>query len=42
VWMVELNIDQIRTELRWLEKLNGEFARRAPARNPQYVGEEKK
>lgn len=42
VWMVELNIDQIRTELRWLEKLKREFSRRAPARNPQYVGEEKK
>jgi hypothetical protein len=41
VWMVELNIDQIRTELRWLEKLKREFPRRAPARNPQYVGEEK-
>jgi len=42
VWMVELNLDQIRTELRWLGKLNREFPRRAPARNPQYVGEEKK
>ncbi|HEV2688891.1 MAG TPA: helix-turn-helix transcriptional regulator [Bryobacteraceae bacterium] len=42
VWMVSLNINQIRTELGWLRKLNKEFSRRAPARNPQYVGEEKK
>lgn len=41
VWMVSLRIDQIRSELRWLRKLSREFPRRAPARNPQYVGEEK-
>jgi DNA-binding PadR family transcriptional regulator len=42
VWMVELNIERSRTELRWLEKLKRESPRRAPARNPHYVGEEKK
>jgi DNA-binding PadR family transcriptional regulator len=42
VWMVSLRIDQIRAEQRWLRKLSREFPRRAPARNPQYAGEEKK
>lgn len=41
VWMVSLTIQQIRVELRWLRKLTREFHRRAPARNPQYVAEEK-
>jgi len=40
VWMVGLRMDHIRAELRWLRKLNSEFPRRAPARNPQYAGEE--
>src|SRR5207245_2075162 len=40
VWMIGLNIDQIRTELRWLQKLTSEFPRRASARNPHYIREE--
>ena len=34
VWMVSLVIDQFRTELRWLRKLQRELKRRAPAHNP--------
>jgi DNA-binding PadR family transcriptional regulator len=41
VWMLSLNIEQNRAELRWLHKLIREFPRRASARNPNYVGEEK-
>lgn len=41
VWMLSLNIEQIRTELRWLHKLTRECPRRGAARNPNYVGEEK-
>lgn len=41
VWMIGLNIDQTRAELRWLHKLTREFPRRASARNPYYVREEK-
>ena len=37
VWMVSLHIEQARTELRWLKKLNREAARRAPARHPEYI-----
>ena len=33
VWMVSLVIDQFRTELRWLRKLQRELKRRAPAHN---------
>ena len=40
VWMVSLMIEQFRTELRWLQKLERESGRRAPARNPQYAGAE--
>ena len=36
VWMLGLAIDQIRTELRWLSKLERESPRRAGARNPEY------
>jgi DNA-binding PadR family transcriptional regulator len=38
VWMVSLVIQQIRTELRWIRKLERELQRRAPARSPQYAG----
>jgi DNA-binding PadR family transcriptional regulator len=38
VWMVSLQIDQFRVELRWLRKLERELPRRTPARNPQYAG----
>jgi len=37
VWMLNLAIDQLKLELRWLEKLEGEALHRAPARNPQLV-----
>jgi len=32
VWMVDLTIEQIKVELRWLEKVRRELKRRAPAR----------
>ncbi|HET9837956.1 MAG TPA: PadR family transcriptional regulator [Candidatus Angelobacter sp.] len=35
VWMISLVIEQFRTELRWLEKVEAELERRAPARNHQ-------
>lgn len=41
VWMVSLVIEQFRCELRWLEKLSREIRKRAPARHPQYAGDEK-
>ncbi len=34
VWMITLVIEQFRTELRWLEKVERELAQRAPAKNP--------
>jgi DNA-binding PadR family transcriptional regulator len=36
VWMLSLNTDQIRTELRWIKKVAREFPRRSAARNPEY------
>ena len=36
VWMLSLAIDQIRTELNWLDQVDHEYRRRAPARNPAY------
>src|SRR5258708_11008225 len=36
VWMVTLVIEQFRTELKWLGKLERELPRRAPARYPPY------
>lgn len=38
VWMVSFTIQQMRIELRWLQKLAREIPRRAPARHPAYVG----
>jgi DNA-binding PadR family transcriptional regulator len=38
VWMVSLVIEQFRAELRWLRKLSKEVHRRAPARYPEYAG----
>jgi DNA-binding PadR family transcriptional regulator len=38
VWMVSLTIQQFRTELRWIRKLQRELRRRAPARHPEYAG----
>jgi DNA-binding PadR family transcriptional regulator len=37
VWMLSLNIDQLRTELRWLKKVAREFPLRAAARSPKYL-----
>jgi len=37
VWMVTLAIEQFRTELKWLRKLQRELPLRAPARHPAYA-----
>jgi DNA-binding PadR family transcriptional regulator len=37
VWMVSLVIEQFRTELKWLRKLERELPRRGPARHPAYA-----
>ena len=37
VWMLELTIAQVRTELRWIDKVTSELRRRAPARRPDYA-----
>jgi DNA-binding PadR family transcriptional regulator len=37
VWMVSLAIEQFRTELKWLRKLQRELPQRAPARHPVYA-----
>jgi len=34
VWMLDLDVDQIKTELRWLKTVARELPRRKPARNP--------
>ncbi len=39
IWMVGLAIDQIRVELRWLQKIASESQRRAPAKDPEYLGD---
>jgi DNA-binding PadR family transcriptional regulator len=39
VWMLTLNIDQIRTELHWVDQVTREFPKRAAARNPDYPAE---
>jgi DNA-binding PadR family transcriptional regulator len=36
VWMLTLDLDQIRTELRWLTKVERECPRRARVRKPEY------
>ena len=38
VWMVSLMIEQFKTELRWLSKMERELPRRAAARHPALVG----
>ncbi|HJX84800.1 MAG TPA: PadR family transcriptional regulator [Candidatus Angelobacter sp.] len=38
VWMLRLVIEQFRTELAWLRKVEGELSRRGPAKNPDYAG----
>ena len=37
IWMLGLSIDQLRTELGWLEKVQREYPRRAPAKEPAYL-----
>jgi DNA-binding PadR family transcriptional regulator len=37
VWMVSLMIEQFRTELKWLRKLQRELPLRAPAQHPAYA-----
>jgi DNA-binding PadR family transcriptional regulator len=41
VWMLTLSIDQIRTELRWLDKVIREAPQRAPARKPNQATAQK-
>jgi len=38
VWMIELMIEQFRTELRWLKKLAQELPKRERAKRPSYTG----
>jgi DNA-binding PadR family transcriptional regulator len=40
VWMIELMIEQFRTELRWLKKLAQELPNRDRAKRPSYAGTE--
>jgi len=37
VWMLSLTIEQLRTELRWLRKMEREAGKRAPAVRPEYA-----
>jgi DNA-binding PadR family transcriptional regulator len=37
IWMLSLSIDQIRVELKWLNKIARELPRRSKARNPEYL-----
>ncbi|HEY2821486.1 MAG TPA: PadR family transcriptional regulator [Candidatus Acidoferrum sp.] len=37
VWMVTLMIEQFKTELKWLQKLERELPRRGSAKNPDYA-----
>jgi DNA-binding PadR family transcriptional regulator len=38
IWMISLVIEQFRTELRWLDKVERELDRRAPAKHPAHIG----
>jgi len=40
IWMVSLTIQQFRTELRWILKLQRELRKRAPARHPEYASDD--
>jgi len=42
VWMVSLMIEQFEAELKWLKRVAREIKWRAPAKNPEYAGEEDK
>lgn len=37
VWILSLSLDQIRVELKWLNRVVKELPRRAQARNPEYL-----
>ena len=37
IWMLGLSMELLRTELRWIRKVEREFPRRAVARNPDYL-----
>ena len=39
VWMLSLTIQQLRTELRWLRKMERELPRRTSARHARYAGD---
>jgi DNA-binding PadR family transcriptional regulator len=39
VWMLQLLIEQFKTELVWLQKIEAELPHRAPARRPVYVAD---
>ncbi len=39
-WMINLVIEQFRTELRWLDQVANELDRRAPAQQPARVGKD--
>ena len=39
VWMLSLNLEQIRTELKWLEKVIRDAPKRAGARSPEYLAD---
>jgi len=38
VWMLNLGIDQLRIELRWLARVRREFPKRSAALHPEYLG----
>jgi DNA-binding PadR family transcriptional regulator len=40
IWMVGLMIEQMRVEVGWTRRLEHELARRAAARNPEYVSQD--
>jgi DNA-binding PadR family transcriptional regulator len=42
VWMVSLMIEQFEAERKWLKRVGREMKWRAPAKNPEYAGEENK
>jgi DNA-binding PadR family transcriptional regulator len=40
VWMISLVVEQFRTELRWLNQVERELDRRAPAKHPARLGKD--
>ncbi|HKR96898.1 MAG TPA: PadR family transcriptional regulator, partial [Candidatus Angelobacter sp.] len=39
-WMINLVIEQFRTELRWLDQVTAELNQRSPARRPAHIGKD--